>query len=267
AEPTAALDHLRHPVDGDHALQVRALLRRRAATGVAAVTAALAAVASGTGLAGAATTLWTCHQTTFLRTRARPGGRRRRAPRPAPRTCCHPGRTPPWRCRRPGPARPPGRPPSWRSRSWCRRCRGWTGPCWTPRPACGPWCRRPPARRCGAGCGSRRASAAAVYRARACAAGGAAARVPRPAGRRPRGPPCGASPAWRSLLPCLPGLATDDLVGVLDPLALVGLRWPDLADVGGHLAHQLLVDPRDVEQRRAFHREGDPLRRGDRHRV
>src|SRR5215472_6399048 len=43
AEPTATLDHLGHPVDGDHALQVYRLLLGRAATAVLTALAPLAA--------------------------------------------------------------------------------------------------------------------------------------------------------------------------------------------------------------------------------
>src|SRR5215510_10215619 len=41
----------------------------------------------------------------------------------------------------------------------------------------------------------------------------------------------------------LAGLAADLLAGVADTLALVGLGLAGRADLGGHLADQLLVDP------------------------
>src|SRR5713101_1333131 len=52
---------------------------------------------------------------------------------------------------------------------------------------------------------------------------------------------------WRlcmttSSLRRLAGLAQHALVGVSDALALVGLGLADLADVGGDLAHELLVE-------------------------
>src|SRR3954453_9025771 len=55
----------------------------------------------------------------------------------------------------------------------------------------------------------------------------------------------------------LSDLAADVLAGVTDALALVGLGLAELADVGGHLADELLVDARDAEPGRAVHREGD----------
>src|SRR5690606_20450889 len=57
AEPAATLDHLGDPVDGDHALEVGALLRGRAP---AAFAAALPAAFPAT-LAAARAPLWTCH--------------------------------------------------------------------------------------------------------------------------------------------------------------------------------------------------------------
>src|SRR5574344_939650 len=44
------------------------------------------------------------------------------------------------------------------------------------------------------------------------------------------------------LLAGLAGLAPDHFAGVHDTLALVGLGLAELADVGGHLAHELTVD-------------------------
>src|SRR6476661_6991146 len=46
----------------------------------------------------------------------------------------------------------------------------------------------------------------------------------------------------RRLLRRLAGLAQHALVGVADALALVRLGLADLADVGGHLADELLVE-------------------------
>src|SRR5829696_6945018 len=54
---------------------------------------------------------------------------------------------------------------------------------------------------------------------------------------------------------------------VADALALVGLRRALLADVGGDLADELLVDPLDDDARRLRDLELDPLRRLDRHGV
>src|SRR6266550_6392005 len=61
------------------------------------------------------------------------------------------------------------------------------------------------------------------------------------------------------LLPGLAGLAQDALAGVADALALVGLGLADLADVGRHLADQLLVGPPDGDAGRGRNLEGDPL--------
>src|SRR6476660_230376 len=61
------------------------------------------------------------------------------------------------------------------------------------------------------------------------------------------------------LLPGLAGLAQDALAGVADTLALVGLGLADLADVGRHLADQLLVRPPDGDAGGARHLEGDPV--------
>src|SRR5262249_38330546 len=96
AEPTSALDDLGHPVDGDEPLDVRALLRSRAAptavTPIAPVTALVAA--SGSALRSR-------HQmfpsvVLLIRTPVRPRGRSRRTPPPGRCRCCHPGRTRPW---------------------------------------------------------------------------------------------------------------------------------------------------------------------------
>src|SRR5688500_15552455 len=66
---------------------------------------------------------------------------------------------------------------------------------------------------------------------------------------------------------CLAGLAADAFALVPDALALVWLRLADLADLGGHLADQLLVGPGDLHHGVVFHREGDPGRRLVEHRV
>src|SRR6266508_3797926 len=55
--------------------------------------------------------------------------------------------------------------------------------------------------------------------------------------------------------------------GVPHALALVGLRLPQLADVRGDLADGLLVDALHREPGRRLHREGDAVRRLNRHRV
>src|SRR5690606_31805215 len=63
AEPAATLDHLGDPVDGDHPLEVGALLRGRAPPAVAAAVAAAvpATIAAAAALGAARTPLWTCH--------------------------------------------------------------------------------------------------------------------------------------------------------------------------------------------------------------
>src|SRR5262245_6774330 len=62
----------------------------------------------------------------------------------------------------------------------------------------------------------------------------------------------------------LAGLAEDALVGVADALALVGLGLADLADVGRHLAHELLVEPLDRDAGGRGNLERDALGRVDR---
>src|SRR6476469_8913862 len=57
----------------------------------------------------------------------------------------------------------------------------------------------------------------------------------------------------------LAGLAEDALVGVADALALVRLGLADLADVGRHLAHELLVEALDGDTGRRGDLEGDAL--------
>src|SRR5258705_6882112 len=61
------------------------------------------------------------------------------------------------------------------------------------------------------------------------------------------------------LLPGLAGLAQNALAGVTDALALVGLGLADLADVGRHLADQLLVGPPDRDSGGARDLERDPV--------
>src|SRR4029453_12000667 len=65
----------------------------------------------------------------------------------------------------------------------------------------------------------------------------------------------------------LAGLAQDALVGVADALALVGLGLADLADVGRHLADELLVGTLHGDPRGSRHLERDALGGVDRHRV
>src|SRR3954469_7322611 len=57
----------------------------------------------------------------------------------------------------------------------------------------------------------------------------------------------------------LAGLAHHVFAAVANPLALVGLGLAELADVGGHLADQLLVDALDAEPRLVLDREGDAV--------
>src|SRR5688572_20231947 len=56
-----------------------------------------------------------------------------------------------------------------------------------------------------------------------------------------------------ALLAGLPGLAQHLLAGVPDALALVRLGLADLADVGGHLADELLVDAPHGDRRGRRH--------------
>src|SRR5574341_196744 len=65
----------------------------------------------------------------------------------------------------------------------------------------------------------------------------------------------------------LADLPPDSLVGVLDPLRLVGIGAPVRADRGGRLANQLLVDALDGDHRVALDLRGDPLRQDVLHRV
>src|SRR3954470_20541149 len=68
-------------------------------------------------------------------------------------------------------------------------------------------------------------------------------------------------------LTSLSDLAADVLAGVPDALALVGLGLAELADVGGHLADQLLVDALDAEAGLVLDREGDAIGRVEDDRV
>src|SRR3954465_14580174 len=96
AEAPAALDDLRHPVDGAHGLDVVALPGGSASLAPPAVTTVPAVVAAA---GAAAASLWSWHQTSlsirslvFIRSPDRPRGRRRPALRSARRTGCRPGR-------------------------------------------------------------------------------------------------------------------------------------------------------------------------------
>src|SRR4051812_27621734 len=97
AEAPTTLDDLGHAVDGDHALDVVALLGGRA-TGAPPAVAAVAAVVPAAGAAAAS--LWSWHQTSLsisitvllIRSPAHPHGHRRPAPRCGRRTGCHRGR-------------------------------------------------------------------------------------------------------------------------------------------------------------------------------
>src|ERR1700722_3874022 len=73
--------------------------------------------------------------------------------------------------------------------------------------------------------------------------------------------------ASHDLLTSLPDLAADLLTLIPHALALVRVRLAELTDSRRHLAHQLLVDALDHEPGGSLHTEGDPLRRGDGHRV
>src|SRR5436853_634188 len=63
----------------------------------------------------------------------------------------------------------------------------------------------------------------------------------------------------------LAGLAPDLLAHVADPLAFVGLGWPDRADLCRHLAHELFVHALDLHEDVVVDRDLDPLRRVVRH--
>src|SRR6188768_2829524 len=60
-------------------------------------------------------------------------------------------------------------------------------------------------------------------------------------------------------LTCLAGLAADSFVDVPNALALVGLGLAQRADVGGHLADQLLVDAVHLDTGGLRHHELDAL--------
>src|SRR5207302_5731214 len=99
-------------------------------------------------------------------------------------------------------------------------------------PTCARSCHPPPGRRCASSCGTRR---------------GAGAPRCRPASAGSDRDVCDAAPreTCRSLrashLAGLPGLAQNLLALVANALALVRLGLATLADVGGDLAHELLV--------------------------
>src|SRR3990172_1270912 len=59
----------------------------------------------------------------------------------------------------------------------------------------------------------------------------------------------------------LAGLAPHVLPFVANALALVGLRRADAADLRGHLADELLIDPLNVDPVRPLHLQRDPRRR------
>src|SRR4029077_11227081 len=69
------------------------------------------------------------------------------------------------------------------------------------------------------------------------------------------------------LLGGLAGFAQDALTGVADALALVGLGLAKLADVGGNLADELLVEAAHCDARRLRDFEGHARRRLDVDRV
>src|SRR3954447_13896608 len=108
AEAPAALDDLRHAVDGDHALDVVALLGRRA-TGAPPAVTTVAAVVPAAGAAAAS--LWSWHQTSLsislsiIRSPARPREPHPPGRRSARRTGCHRDPARPPRRRRPSPGR------------------------------------------------------------------------------------------------------------------------------------------------------------------
>src|SRR4051794_21823454 len=86
---------------------------------------------------------------------------------------------------------------------------------------------------------------------------GARDRAQRGSGSNPRrrqDPSMASGPSLR----CFPCFALDVLARVPDTLALVRLGLADLADVGGHLADGLLVDPLHDDASRLGHFEADP---------
>src|SRR3954447_16137140 len=160
AEAPTALDDLGHAVDGDHALDVVALLGGSAPGAPPAVTTVAAVI---TAAGAAAASLWSWHQTSLsimrrvlfvdmvIRSPAHPRGHPRPARRSARRSGSRRGRRRPRRCRRTSRARRSAHPPDGPGRT-CRprHCAGWR-PSWRRSPACGRPCRRPAARGC-AGC-------------------------------------------------------------------------------------------------------------------
>src|SRR5581483_1365100 len=92
AEPPTTLDDLGDPVDGHHALEVRALLGRAAVPAAPAAFPAVTTLAVAVIAARAGSALRSGHVRTPFQLR----GRRRRRPRSVPYTCCHRGRRRPW---------------------------------------------------------------------------------------------------------------------------------------------------------------------------
>src|SRR5205085_1338659 len=68
-------------------------------------------------------------------------------------------------------------------------------------------------------------------------------------------------------LACLTGLATNELTGVPDALALVRLGWADATNACGFLTNNLLVDPDNGDAVVAFHGVADAIRWNHPHRV
>src|SRR3989454_1334099 len=73
--------------------------------------------------------------------------------------------------------------------------------------------------------------------------------------------------SFRGRLGRLARLAADLFARIADALPLVRLGWPHVADLGRHLAHQLLVHPFDLEKDVVVDRDLDALGRVIRHRV
>src|SRR6201999_2928461 len=73
--------------------------------------------------------------------------------------------------------------------------------------------------------------------------------------------------AMATSLTSLSDLAANVFAGVAHALALVGLRLAQLANVGGDLAHQLLVDALDTEPGGALDGERDAVGSVERDRV
>src|SRR4051794_37588281 len=147
AEAPTTLDDLGHAVDGNHALDVVALLGRRATGAPPAVTTVAAGVSPPRAAAPA---LWALHQTSLsileivlIRSPAPPRGRRRPGRRSARRTGCRPGRRRPWRPRPPSRGRRSGCRPDGPGRTCRPRRRGGRPPSSRRWPACGRRCRPP----------------------------------------------------------------------------------------------------------------------------